>query len=149
MIPIHVYFIRQQEDVPEGVPIAQPYVRYMAPGGRAVAVSDSYSRLISTDSLLLQFSEPERKQSLSQRNPQDPIYAGPMDPIVTHEPPGMRAIKYRSPGKYPEILTQQGVMTYSRFEHCLGQEEQEKALLNLPPHPLVCDFHLIVCAFLY
>ncbi|XP_055388927.1 uncharacterized protein LOC129618016 [Condylostylus longicornis] len=112
----------EQEEVPEGVPIAQPHVRYMAPGSRALAYNDG------------------RKTS-SRGDPQDAIYAGPMDPIVSHAAPGMRAIEFKTKGYEPDILTQQGVIKYSKFECCLSKDEEHdrpEAPVSEPP-PLPSD----------
>lgn len=59
-----------------------------------------------------------------------------MDPVIAHAPPGMRAIEFRTRGDEPEILTQQGVMKYTKFECCL-RKDVEKVLPDLPRHDLV------------
>jgi len=44
------------------------------------------------------------------------VYAGPMDPIIMHESPGMGHIDFRRAGASPEILTQMGVKSYPWYE---------------------------------
>lgn len=103
----------EEEAVPQGVPVAQKGVRYMAPGSRAMAYGSTGA---------LQDNEAQDD---------DAIYAGPMDPIVEHAAPGMRAIEFRTrPGSEPDILTQRGVITYSHFQRCLQDNDPQQ----LAPH---------------
>lgn len=84
---------------------------------------------------IMQYNEPGADFS-SVTSPDEPVYAGPMDPVIAHAAPGMRAIEFRTRGAEPDILTQQGVMKYSKFECCL-QKDVNKVLPNLPHHALV------------
>lgn len=71
-----------------------------------------------------------------QEERNDAVYAGPMDPIVEHTAPGMRAIEFRTrAGREPDILTQRGVIGYSHFERCLKETDPQQLVPNLGAMP--------------
>lgn len=64
------------------------------------------------------------------------VYAGPMDPIVVHDNPGMGQIDFRSEKQAADILTQMGIKKFpwyvSKYDH-----NADFLVPPLPAHPMV------------
>eukprot|EP01071_Lankesteria_metandrocarpae_P000255 Lankesteria_metandrocarpae@DN10396_c0_g1_i1.p1 len=183
-------------EVPAGVAIAQPGVKFEAPGERSAPVSEELSeQLPSNTRHPLKFHDllsscckppeevltpeagyahpagvrgsagamaapgavpqtmtilpPEAKQNLYKGFEYDAgahggmpsaVYAGPLDPIIMHDQPGMGNIDFHSINNQPQILTQMGVRQLG-WHAKKYQGTGEMLYPPLPQHPAVPMTH--------